>query len=128
MMNFMLQMVLVKMTLNDLPHSLGIFEEGSYKIREFSPSEVDIPGMGLYSGYRDPNTIDEGLTSSMEEEILAESYYNSRANHAQLHDDPVTAEVYRHVAKEEGEHYREFGLRRQEIRRGQLSSTRAITH
>lgn len=61
--------------------------------------------------YQDPITIVEGLQDSMIEESTAAAWYRKRATDAQQKNDPTTAELYEHIAKEEDQHHQEFKAR-----------------
>jgi rubrerythrin len=133
MMEFMLQMVMVKMMFNELPHALGLFEpfdtdaskiEPEYKARyvpgEKAQLEVIKP---KYIGMSDPASIEEGLRQSMREEETAIAKYGTRAANARLNGDDATARIYERVAKDEDNHYVAFGSRLNERMRGQTSYT-----
>jgi len=51
------------------------------------------------------------LRQSMGEELMASSVYHVRALHAKEAGDEETAKLYKQIAKEEDEHYQEFGYR-----------------
>lgn len=59
--------------------------------------------------------IEGGLSRSMEEEQLAADTYRVRQDEARQAGDRKTVDVYEHVIKEEMEHKKEFGERRQEL-------------
>ncbi len=108
MMNFMLQMTLMKLAFNHLPHALGLVEP-------FDTTGEKLPPSSEYNGLREPDSIEDGLTQSMREETAATTNYRIRAEHARLNHDPDTAEVYDHIITEEIEHYHEFGQRLQQL-------------
>jgi bacterioferritin (cytochrome b1) len=58
--------------------------------------------------YKDPFTVLDGLMDSMTEEDRAVVWYRSRAANARQKQDPTTAELYEHIAKEEEQHHQEF--------------------
>lgn len=58
--------------------------------------------------YKEPETIEEGLTESMGEELTAANWYRQRAKHARSRGDQVTATLYEEIAGEEDHHYNEF--------------------
>jgi hypothetical protein len=68
--------------------------------------------------YKPPETINEGLQSSIEEENIAADWYRRRGMHAQLRDDEVTADLYEHIAREEDRHHQEFKNRAEVVMSG----------
>jgi rubrerythrin len=58
--------------------------------------------------YKEPENIADGLRESMVEESTAADWYRRRGMDARLKGDPLTAELYEHVAKEEDHHHQEF--------------------
>jgi rubrerythrin len=65
--------------------------------------------------YEDPATVEEGLASSMQEELIAAEWYEKRATHALQEGDDVTYELYQHIAQEERGHREEYGHRLHEL-------------
>jgi rubrerythrin len=56
----------------------------------------------------DKKLVIEDLNRSFMEEVIAEDNYRDRAKYADLSGDSKTAELYRHIAKEEDTHGIEF--------------------
>jgi rubrerythrin len=81
----------------------AIAEELTITIRRYSQS------------YEEPKSVKEGLAQSMGEELTASMWYQLRARKAQDEGDTKTAELYRHIAEEENQHYNEFSRRRNEL-------------
>jgi len=65
--------------------------------------------------YQHPPTVAEGIRESMAEELTAANWYRERAQNSIAKGDPVTADLYEHIAGEEDEHYGEFNGRLREI-------------
>ncbi len=65
--------------------------------------------------YQDPETLEQGLSQSMGEELTAANWYRARAKNARENNDNTTAARYEHIASEEDGHYREFGKRLAEM-------------
>jgi hypothetical protein len=130
MMSFMLQMTLLRMTFNDLPHAVGLLEPFDLSGERIRP-ELEIEAEARLKtpdvvGMSDPISIEEGLRQSMREEETAISKYGTRAAHARLNGDPLTADIYEKIADDEATHYEGFGTRLRERLEGQLESTRAF--
>jgi rubrerythrin len=58
--------------------------------------------------YKEPKDIRQGLLDSMVEEKTAADWYRKRGMDARMKGDETTANLYEHVASEEGHHYQEF--------------------
>lgn len=65
--------------------------------------------------FRQPKTVAEGIRESMGEELTAANWYRERAQNSIAKGDPVTADLYEHIAGEEDAHYRDFNDRLGEI-------------
>lgn len=75
-----------------------------------------LEGLHRYAvNYREPKSIGEGLQDSMVEERTAADWYRRRGMDARLKGDETTADLYEHVAREEGQHYQEFKERADEF-------------
>lgn len=85
------------------------------KIAQASAQKV-LEGLHRYSvRYKEPQSIGEGLQDSMVEERTAADWYRRRGMDARLKGDEVTADMYEHVAREEGQHYQKFKERGDEF-------------
>jgi rubrerythrin len=65
--------------------------------------------------YEAPKSVEEGLAQSMGEELTASMFYQLRARDARENGDITTAELYRHIAEEENQHFEEFNRRRNQL-------------
>ena len=87
---------------------MALSREEVEKIAQASAQRV-LEGLNRYAvKYREPKTIEEGLQDSMVEESTAANWYRRRGMDARLKGDEATADLYEHVANEEGHHYQEF--------------------
>jgi rubrerythrin len=65
--------------------------------------------------YQDPETVQQGLTDSIGEELTASFWYRERAKHARRLGDESTALLYEHISGQEDDHHREFNRRLAQI-------------
>lgn len=58
--------------------------------------------------YVEPDSVSQALEASMHEEKTAADFYRRRAQYADSQGDEISAELWRHTADDEDQHYQEF--------------------
>jgi rubrerythrin len=135
MMNYMMNMIMMKFMFNELPHALGLLEsfdtdasklESELHMKAYDGHRTLDIEKPRYIGMSDPVSVEEGLKQSMREESTAIAKYGTRAAHARLNGDIPTAELYDKVRPDENNHYTAFGTRLRERLSGNLTHTDAL--
>lgn len=74
--------------------------------------------------YPNPVSVVNALQQSMDEEQTAVDWYSRRAIFSRQNGDWSSAELWEHIASEEGTHYNELRQRKEELERGLMEQER----
>ncbi len=85
------------------------------EIAKLAAQETLIRARRYTESYYPPETVAIGLSQSKSEEFTACDWYSRRAKDAIVKGDIKTAELYKHLIKEEAEHFLELNQRLKEI-------------